>query len=335
MGVAYSYSNEEERKLKKIYNGKKYHTFHVSFIDENRKKNVDGSVKQLIFGSDKLEEKSYNNLFLQSTSNFGYSLDKVQHLIDLYPIFYELYEKHNVENFMKVLEIDKVEQIDDILKKLLNGATFVYEPKTTLEKLHNIASLRQSKKFLELAKKTGKNRFSNTPMTSLDALQLQSVKDGLYLSEKPEFLNEMILVYIITIFKEYLKSVLEKIFFICPELKIEPNQQISIPDKFSKILKLFKNNLNYDLEEQISEWNLIKEMRNRRNRLIHYKGIPDKNYNDDTGHVGFDRLITDIEYVKNSLKTIRKNQGIINSYLYEEYVYEKFIKQMSSEDTLD
>ncbi len=204
-----------------------------------------------------------------------------------------------------------------------------------MEKLHYVASLRQSKKLLELSKKTGKNSFSNLPMTSLDVLQLQSVKDSLYLSEKPEFLNEMILVYIITIFREYLRSVLEKIFFICPELKTDPNQKISIQDRFSKISKLFKNNLNYNLEEQISEWNLIKEMMDRRDRLIHYNGIPNKKYNDDTGHVGFDRLITDIEYVKNSLKTIKKNQGIIDNYLYEEYVSKKFIEQMSSEDTLD
>ena len=335
MGIVYSRSDEEEQKLKEIIHGKKYYPFHTSFIDENGKKNNDGSVKQIIFGSDKLKEKSYNDFFLKATSNFSYSLDKVQHLINLYPIFYELYEKHNVENFMKILEIDKAEQIDDILKKLLNETTFVYEPKTTLAKLHGIASLRQSEKLLELAKKTGKNSFSNMPMTSLDVLQLQSVKDRLYLSEKPEFLNEMILVYIITIFKEYLKSVLEKIFFICPELKTDPNQKISIPDKFSKILTLFRINLNYNLEEQISEWNLIKEMRDRRNRLIHYKGIPDKNYNDNTGHVGFDRLITDTKYVKNSLKTIQKNERKINSYLYEEYVSKKFIEQMSLEDILD
>lgn len=330
----YSHSKEEEKELKKCIHEKKYSPFHTNFLDENGNP-TDGSVRQIIFGSDKLREKSYNDIFLKSSSNFHYSLDKVKHLIGLYPIFYELYEKHNVENFMNVLEIDNIEQIDDILKKLLNGTTLVNEPKTTLEKLHYVASLRQSKKLLELAKKTGKNSFSNLPMTSLDVLQLQSVKDSLYLSEKPEFLNEMILVYIITIFKEYLKSVLEKMFFICPELKPDPDQKISIPDKFGKLLKLFKNNLNYDLEEQISEWNLIKEMRDRRNRLIHYKGIPDKNYNNETGHVGFDRLITDTEYVKNSLETIRKNQGIINNYLYEEYVYEKFIKQMSSEDTLD
>ena len=335
MGIVYSRSDEEEQKLKKIIHGKKYYPFHTSFIDENGKKNNDGSIKQIIFGSDKLKEKSYNDLFLKATSNFSYSLDKVQHLINLYPIFYELYEKHNVENYMKVLEIDRAEQIDDILKKLLNGVTFVYEPKTTLEKLQNIASLRQNKKLQELVKKTGKNRFSNIPMTSLDVLQFQRIDDILYLSEKPEFLNEMILVYIITIFREYLRSVLEKIFFICPELKTDLNQKISIRDKFSKISKLFKNNLNYNLEEQISEWNLIKEMMDRRDRLIHYKGIPDKNYNDNTDHVGFDRLITDTKYVKNSLKTIKKNQRIINSYLYEEYVSKKFIEQMSSEDTLD
>lgn len=334
MGVVYSHSDEERKKLKEQIYKKKFYSFHESFVDENGN-NTDGSTVQIIFGSDRLKEKSYNDIFLQAASNFCYSLDKVKHLIVLYPNFYELYEKHNTEKFMKVLEIDKTEQIDDILKKLLNGVTFIHESKTTLAKLHGIAMLRQSKELLELATKTGKNRFSNVPMTSLNVLQLQSVEDSLYLSEEPEFLNEMILVYVITIFKEYLKSILEKIFFICPELKTDPNEKIPIPDKFSKILTLFKNNLNYDLEEQISEWNLIKEMRDRRNRLIHYKGIPDKNYNDDTCHVGFDRLITNTEYVKNSLDIIRKNQGIINNYLYKEYVHEKFIKQMSSEDTLD
>jgi len=322
--VIYSHSEEEEKKLQKRIHEKKYSSFHTTFLDENGN-STDGSVRQIIFGSEELRKKSINR----------YSLDKVKHLIGLYPIFYELYEKHKVEKFMEVLKIDNVEQIDDILEKLLNGATFVYKPETALGKLHSIAGLRSSKELLELAKKTGKNSFSNMPMTSLDHLQLQSVKDSMYLSEKPEFLNEMILVYMVTIFKEYLKSVLEKVFFICPELKTDTNEKISIPDKIEKVLKLFKNKLKYDLEEQISEWNLIKEMMNRRNRLIHYEGIPDKNYNNETGHVGFDRLITNTEYVKNSLETIKKNQGIINNHLYKEYAYEKFIVQMNSEDTLD
>lgn len=330
----YSHSEEEEKELKKRIHGKKFSPFHTNFLDENGN-TTDGSVRQIIFGGNKLREKSYNDIFLKSSSNFHYSLDKVKHLIGLYPIFYELYEKHKVEKFMGVLEIDNIEQIDDILEKLLNGATFAYEPKTTLAKLNNIATLRRSKELLELAKKTGENSFSNMPMTSLDHLQLQSGMDSLYLSEKPEFLNEMILVYMVTIFKEYLKSVLEKVFFICPELKTDPNEKVAVPDRIDKVLKLFKNKLKYDLEEQISEWNLIEEMMDRRNRLIHYEGIPDKNYNGKTGHVGFDRLITNTEYVKNSLETIKKNQGMINNHLYKEFAYEKFMEQMSSEDTLD
>lgn len=201
-----------------------------------------------------------------------------------------------------------------------------------MDKLSNIAPLTESRRLCELAKKTGKYSFSNEPMTSLDIITLTDINDQLYLYEEPEFLNEMVLAYMSTTFKEYLKSVLKKIFFICPKLKTNPNQEI--PEKFNMILKQFKNNLNYNLEEELSDWHLIKKIRARRTLLEHHTGIPNKNYCKTNLTVGKERITTDVEYIKNSIKILIKNQRKINSDLYEKYVYEKFIDQMRLEDNI-
>ena len=285
-----------------------------------------------------MKKKSINDEFVIPFSNFTNSVNPVKRLLDVYPTFLELYDDDMIKKFKDELGIEKNEQIDDVLEKTLDGVEIINPPKTILAKLHWIASERRRKEFFETAKRTGVYRQENVPITELDKLQFQSVQDSFDLFTEPEFLNEMVLVYAVTIFKEYLKSVLEKVFEICPELRtnLETNETTnSIPDEITEVLKLFKNNMEYDLETQIPEWELFYEMNLRRNRLIHHKGIPNKIHNQLTGNVGFLRIKTDTKYAYDSLETIKKIQSIIQDHLSKQYVNPKFIEQMSSEDTLD
>ena len=338
MGVVYSHSPEEEEMLKKLIHDNGYSVINPNYLDENGN-TTDGTIKQFIFGREELKEKSIAKKFYQPYHNFGQSLSSVKRLFELYPIFYELYEKDNVEKFMELLKIDSTEDIDDALDKALGETKWAGEPFTTdLGKLRTIATLRESKDAFELAKKTGKYRNSNVPMTPLFGLMKESMTDMFDLYDEPEFLNEIILVYLVTLFKEYLKSTLKELNEVCPNLiiNLQTKKLIGpIPDDYLKVLKIFKNNLNFDLEKRIPEWELIREKFDRRNILIHYNGKPTpeyiKRYNNKDGL----KLKTDTKYVNDSIELFKKIIIPIQTYLWKQYVYEKFIEQMSSEDMIE
>ena len=334
----YSHSPEEEKELKKRIHEKKYSPFHTNFLDENGNP-TDGSVRQIIFGGEELKEKSIAKKFYQPYHNFGRSLSSVKRLFELYPIFYELYEKDNVEKFMELLEINSTEDIDDALDKALGKTEWTGESFTTdLGKLRTIAALRESKDAFESAKKTGKYRNSNVPMTPLLGLMKESTTDMFNLYDEPEFLNEMILVYLVTLFKEYLKSTLKELNDVCPNLIIDLQTKKSIeliPDDYLKVLKIFKNNLNFNLEKKIPKWKLIREKFDRRNILIHYNGKPTPEYIKEYKNKDEPKLKTDTKYVNDSIELFKIIIIPIQTYLWKQYVYEKFIEQMSSEDTLD
>jgi len=160
----------------------------------------------------------------------------------------------------------------------------------------------------------------------------------LFLHHEPEFFNEIILVYLTTIFKEYLKSILKEVFTLYPQLTEKTETKIKIdeiPDKTDKIFKIFKNNLEFDLEKHISKWKLIEEKFLRRNSLIHHNGFPYDDYKEKTHHAGYSRLKTDANYIKESLKTFEKSKTVIQNYLWKKYGNPKFLEQMNSEDILN
>jgi len=159
----YSHSEEEEKELKKRIHEKKFSPFHTTFLDEEGNP-TDGSVRQIIFGSEKLKKKSINDRFTRPASNFMNSLEQIKRLVKLYPIFFDLYEKSKIKEFRKLLRINNARQQKIILKKLMKEKNLNNPiPIGDLAQLDMIYGLRQSKKLLRLAKKTGKNRWSFPP----------------------------------------------------------------------------------------------------------------------------------------------------------------------------
>ncbi len=337
MGIVYSHSKEEEKEMKKRIHEKKYSPFHTNFVDE-KGNSTDGSVKQIIFGSEKLKKKSINDRFTRPPSNFMNSLEQIKRLVKLYPIFFDLYEESKIEELRKLLRIKNPKQQKIILKKLFKEKNLGNPvPIGDLAQLEMIYGLRQSKKLLRLAKKTGKNQWSFPP-NKLDNLITHTVLDHLFLNREPEFLNEIILVYLITIFKEYLKSILKEVFILYPQLtgKTETKVRIGeIPDNTDKIFQIFKNNLEFNLEKYIPDLKLIEEKFLRRNLLIHNNGFPDDEYKKKIGCTDNSRLKTDAKYVKESIKIFDKNKTVIQNYLWKQYGNPKFLEQMSSKDILE
>jgi len=337
MGIVYSHSEEEEKELKKQIHEKKYSPFHTNFLDEKGNP-TDGSIRQIIFGSEELRKKSINDKFVRPSSNFHQSIEQIKKLVELYPFFFDLYEESKVKELRKLLKINDANQQRIILKQLLKEFNLSNPiPDGDLAQLEMIYGLKQSKELSKLAKITGKNQFSFAP-NELDNLMMQGVSDHLFLRREPEFLNETILVYMVTIFKEYLKSVLKVVFTLYPEIMEGTETKISLdgmPDRTDKITTIFTKHLKFDLQKQVIEWNLIEEIFLRRNLLIHNNGFPDKDYKDKTRILSNSRFKTDTKYVKESLKTFEKCQKAINNFLWKQYGNPKFLEQMSSEDVLE
>lgn len=337
MGIVYSHSEKEEKKLKKRIHEKKFSPFHTNFLDENGNP-TDGSIRQIIFGSEELRKKSINDRFTRPSSNFMMSTEQIKRLVELYPLFIDLYEEIKIKELRKLLEINDTDQQKIILKQLIKEFNLSNPvPNGDLAQLEMIYGLRNSKELSQLSKETGKNQFSFAP-NELDDLIMQTALDHLFLFREPEFLNEMILVYLTTIFKEYLKSILKEVFMLYPELMEGTETKISIdgiPDRFDKLIDIYTRHLKSDLQKQVTEWGLIEEKFLRRNLIIHNKGFPDKDYIDKTGHIGDSRLKTDTKYVKESLKTFEKGQKTISNFLWKRYGNPKFLEQMSSEDILE
>ena len=336
LGIEYSNSDDDEKELKKRIHEKKYSSFHTKFEDKNGNQ-TDGNIKQIIFGSEELRKKSINDKFTNPSSNFRTSIGYVDKIVTLYPQFLILYDTNNVKKLRELLKIDDAEQQKIILKQLLKGFNLGNPiPDKDLEQLEMIYALRESKKLSELAKETGKNKFSFVP-DKLDDFVMKNVSDRLFLYPEPEFLNEMILTYLTTIFIEYLRTILKEVFELYPELWRETETKISIEDITSKppqLFGIFKRNLKFDLEVQIPEWKLIEEKFLRRDTLIHNKGIPTGDYKTKTNHIGDSRLVTDTTYVKESLKTFESVHVVIRKFLWKQYGNPKFLEQMSSEDNL-
>lgn len=349
MGIVYSHSIEEEKELMKKMGSKKYTIFHENFLDENGNP-TDGSVRQIIFGSEELRKKSINNRFTCPSSNFVFSIEKIKRLVELYPSFVDLYEKVKVKKFRELLQIDNISQQESILKELLREFDLDDSiPDGDLAQLTMIYGLRQSKDLSKLAKLTGENQFSFAP-NELDLFMMRQSLDRLYLSREPEFLNEMILIYLTTIFKEYLKSILKEVFVLYPKLYVgsEParchpmytagdgfNEKNDMPDSPKKLKRILEEIGGFDLKKQGFEWDLIEEKFLRRDVLIHSQGIPDADYKKKTAHTGDSRLLTDIEYVKESIKTFEECHNIIKIFLWQKYGNLKFLEQMRSEDNLE
>ena len=336
LGIEYSNSDKEEKELKKRIHEKKYYPFHTNYLDKNGNP-TDGSIKQIIFGSDELKKKSINDKFTNPSSNFRESMGYVDRIVTLYPHFLNLYEEDKVKELRELLKINDVDQQKTILKQLLKERNIGNPvPDRDLDQLEMIYSLSESKKLLQLAKETGKNKFFSVP-DKLDGFMMKNVLDHLFLRPEPEFLNEMILVYLTTIFIEYLRTILKEVFELYPELWRETETKISIEDITSKppqLFGIFKRNLKFDLEVQIPEWKLIEEKFLRRDTLIHNKGIPTGDYKTKTNHIGDSRLVTDTTYVKESLKTFESVHVVIKEFLWKQYGNPKFLEQMSSEDNL-
>ncbi len=337
MGVEYSHSDKEEKNLKKRIHEKNFSPFHTNFLDEKGNP-TDGNIKQIIFGGEELRKKSINDRFTRPSSNFMMSIEQIKRLVELYPFFFDLYEASKIKELRKLLKINDTSQQKIILKQLLKEGNLGNPlPNGDLAQLEMIHSLRQSEKLSQLAKITGKNRWSFAP-NKLDNFIMQNGLDHLFLRREPEFFNEIILIYLTTIFKEYLRSILKEVFTLYPKLieKTETKVRIDeIPDNTDKIFKIFKNNLEFDLEKYISKWKLIEEKFLRRNLLIHNNGFPDDGYRKKIGYTDDSRLKTDTNYVKESLKTFEKSKTVIQNHLWKQYGNPKFLEQMNSVDILD
>lgn len=182
----------------------------------------------------------------------------------------------------------------------------------------------------------------STPNSGIDSFQGESPKVAKVLHKETEMYTmrenirrssrEMILVYLITIFEEFLSNVLKNLFMKRPEILKSSEKKVSYQEAFqcktlNELLKHIsekevKDLIGYDIEEfgkylskthhldltKHKEWKQFKEFFYRRHAIIHNYGFPDSKYIFKTGYKGNKDawLETDKRYLDNAFRIFKE-----------------------------
>ena len=178
-------------------------------------------------------------------------------------------------------------------------------------------------KLLEIAKKIRKK-----PKLSAQNFQILSSSSFLMLNNYFEYLIADLLTYHYTKYKETLNSKefkvslkeieeYESVEELEKHLIFKEVETMLIEMSFGSILKHFNSKLNINLYEEIIDWDIINECRERRHIIVHNASIVNKKYisrtnNPENKKVG-DKVRVSKEYFQKAFKEI-KLAGLLLSY---------------------
>src|SRR5574339_245022 len=228
----------------------------------------------------------------------------------LFSEMYNTYKNYLKNELMKELEVQNTDYDFYDIIQMLN-----YEKiNNVLERIPEFSRFRNPDKIKSYHKK-------------LDVLQN-------FFGDSENFLREMSLIYLITIFKAYVTDVLNYIFerlknllqFAIDTYNKKNKSQINIHDKNSNndIVRWVTENGIRELSKRLNEifgfllskekdWVSFIELFDRRNILVHNKGIPTKEY---ISAYNFpekpNKLFVTQEYLFNSFEICKKYKEIIN-----------------------
>ena len=156
-----------------------------------------------------------------------------------------------------------------------------------------------------------------------------------------EFVREMSLVYMITVFESYLESVLTTTFEKRPEC-LSSSKMISFEEvvanlksnevlnaligkeidevlrkDIEKINEYFLQKFKVTLSEFVPDWNEFKERFYRRNIIVHNMGMVNEEYRRKTGHRGKEKKLTVSEEYLN--KSFEMFEEISKKIMFEFY----------------
>jgi hypothetical protein len=220
---------------------------------------------------------------------------------------------------------------------------------TSLDALENYLDLQKQKMRKKIGKlnKEEKDEYEaaglhmialSTPNSDIDSFHAELPRVAKVIVEETEMYTmrenirrsslEMILVYLITIFEEFLSNVLKSLFTKRPEILKSSKKNISYEEAFqytnlNDLLKYIsekevKEKIGYDIDDlaeylsdkfgfdlrKLKDWKQFREFFYRRHAIIHNYGFPDSKYILKTEYRGNkdEWLETDKQYLDNAFR---------------------------------
>ena len=244
---------------------------------------------------------------------FHTRLDSLEHLNQILPKLYLSYNESELNKLLQTHKITKEEdkQISEIIKS-------VKEKDGTIQ-----------------------SKISQLSGSTLSFFG-DYMKNYLYKRTMEKFEREMSIIYLITVFEEFLKNVLKTVFLTKNEILkstknmtyeeiidlksydaiIEKMTEKKVQDIIDKDIVDLGKTLLEDFGFPIindQDWKSFIEVYYRRHVLVHNNGIPDERYRIKTGIEVYSELTTTEDYVKQTLSLFKKFSIKIKDFFSSKY----------------
>lgn len=247
-----------------------------------------------------VDSKNKEHLFGDTSYHFRIALKRVEILNVAFPLLYNSHREKLAELFRKEYGIRNKEhqrEIVDIINKKIPNLMGGDE----LEQLEHMDE------FLPWEIPELKKYNLNLPRSfNPDPLHRHSFSMRTFIGPSPEFLREMILVFLIAHFEAFLK----KLVSIAYSLESNSNRKrlplhriVKTDPEITKTNMLDEFGIDISkLIESETDWEMLKERFYRRNLLVHKGKIPDKKYKDHTKTSSDEPIRTDEQYLDKTIE---------------------------------
>jgi hypothetical protein len=275
-------------------------------IDKNGKITT-GKSGRIIYGKKSHVEESSFYKFSRAHSYAYRELTALLKFSQTYPKMYDTFEKHQQDVIKKGLNSDKID---------FDNTYSMYQ--------YRIALHRQN---------LGSEGMKNFKPPEIDEQMLEYSIFKEFLPKSLDFVNEVSLNYIVSLFEIYLSRVIDAVLESAiysntiPVEKITSDLTRKIVGSPESMKRMLKEIFGFNIVNK--EWDTFLELFERRNCFTHNDGNPTPKYM-KTFHVDKNHNLTpNRDYISNSITLIEQFMAIIHQYFYSKfiktYVYEKFL----------
>lgn len=199
------------------------------------------------------------------------------------------------------------------------------------KKLHDedLETWTNLKDVLDKYNKIGRTALDGTPVKVLNAISIM-MHDGANYQLSLSFVEEMILSYILIMFRTFLKDTV-KIMFERDHISMATWNGMTVDEREQKAAYLadqdagemasdLKKNFGIDLKKE-KDCNDFKERFYRRHMYQHNEGFPNKKYKDKVNNkVPDTKLIIDKDYLTKTIVLFRRYAELIEEFCLEKYM---------------
>jgi hypothetical protein len=244
--------------------------------------------------------------------------------------------------------LDFLKRLNKILSKALIDYQKFNFTKEDIQKLdiNELLELKEIRAALmTLSQQEASKRSIKIKSKKVSRLVINKFINALQASMINEFIREMSLVYIITVFEQYLSDVLKFTLKVKPEIMKSSKKQITYEELFSfkdfdkikekiaereinSIISQDIENVNSNLKKRFNlnlsnnqYWSKFKEYFYRRHIIIHNNGCPDEKYRTKTGYKGKQKKLSITKhYLSTGIKLFEDYSKTIHGFFLKNFV---------------